>query len=40
MDLMKRERLKVYYERIRKSQDYDEGTRAFAEKRDPQFERR
>ena len=30
----------LYYERIRKSQDYDEGTRAFAEKRDPQFERR
>lgn len=30
----------LYYERIRKSQDYDEGTQAFAEKRDPEFERR
>ncbi|MDP7619695.1 MAG: enoyl-CoA hydratase-related protein [Dehalococcoidia bacterium] len=30
----------LYYERIRKSQDYDEGTQAFAEKRNPEFERR
>jgi len=30
----------LYYERIRKSHDYDEGTQAFAEKRNPEFERR
>jgi len=27
----------LYYERIRRSPDYDEGTRSFAEKRAPQF---
>lgn len=29
----------LYYDRIRDSKDYDEGTQAFAEKRPPEFER-